>query len=249
MKRVFGAADANFIDEYRLLSLSVGGKLLLWDFKSFNWAPRVKFTLGPEDIGPIGPGWVILRNYEFDQTKTLSVNPGVGIVGIFPRSKSTPRKGLVIPVSTFLKETRTEVEWEDWRQSVTVLDPPKDYNLYVFHTHVLCLHPLTLEYHVFDFSPYATRLNAPARGGVPDWVSSLSEPWTRPATFSGKIEGLNHAGPFAEIFPTEDGILTIKVSLIPMVPKRIRLLTRFSPQSGARVGTFVVAGNYPGDNK
>ena len=244
LKGEFEAVDATFIDEYRLLSI-VEGKLVLWDFELLSRSHKLTFNLG-QDIGVIGPGWVILRNYEFDGTGPFRANPKVGIVGLFhkrdnlnpnkldlnklnpfkPKSNRIDQRGLVILVRAFPKETNEGevVEWKDWSRFVTVFDPPVggNYDLYVFHTHILCLDPLTLKYYIFNFSPYTTRLKAVARGGaVPNWVKSLSEPPTLPATFSGRIEGLVNTRscgikPPTKYFPTENGILAVKVSPIPI---------------------------------
>ena len=223
------AADANFIGEYRILVMTTVG-LQLWDFGSSKRLPIVVFEFGQGGNCPIDPSWVILRNYEFDETVFFRANPESGIVGIFPKKyndnpksifnmsfKSDPRGGFVIPIHNLSTlGTFPWVKWEDWSRFMTVLDPPKHYDLYVFHTHVLCINPLTLEYRVFDFSPYATRLNATTRGGpIPNWIKSLSEPQTLPTTFSGRVEGLKPGNSSTKYFPTENGILTIKVSLIP----------------------------------
>ena len=218
------AADANFIDESRFLLITEGG-LVLWDL--IKPAPLVTFKLGGLGAN-IGPGWVILRNYELEGTSNFRANPDKsGIVGIFPEVDNSmfnmvnplaSRKGLVIPVSTLLKEISDDnhrfAEWEDWNPCVTVLDLPKYYDLYVFHTHVLCLYPSNfkpLKYYIFDFAPHTagSKLNAAARGALPDWVKSLSGPWTLPVTFSGEIGSF-----WGEYFPTENGILAINVSPI-----------------------------------
>ena len=266
MKGEFEAADVNFINEHQLLSISeLRRELVLWDMELPHLTRRVTLKLG----GDIDPGLFILRNYGFGGVGTFRPNHDTGIVGLFPKHKPKPKhnklnnllkspksnpinqKGLVVPVGTFLKETNAdkEVKWEDWKQFVTVIDPPveENYDLHVFHTHVLCLDPLTLNYYVFDFSPYNTRPKATAsvRGGpVPKWVKSLSMPPRLPATFSGKIKGLEPVNLPTKVFPTEDGILVIKVGPISRVTKRIRLLTRFVSQSGAHgdVGSFVRAG-------
>ena len=225
LKVIFGAVDANFIDRRRPLAIAQG-MLMLWNFAWGSTVPQATFELG-QHLG-IGPGWVILRNYEYDKTGDLRANPGSGIVGIFPKRDSKPRfnlfepkssrRGFVIPVNTLSKETRANVKWEDWGRFATVIDPPEGYDLHVFHTHVLCLDPLTLDYYVFEFSPYTTRLNAAPRGGpVPDWVKSLSEPPTLPTTFSGRVKGLKPGNSSTEYFPTENDILAIEVSPIPIV--------------------------------
>ena len=214
------ATEANFIDESRLLFITRGW-LELWD--AINLTPLVEFRLDEFDGANIGwYDWVILRNYELDGTTNFSANPAKsGIVGIFPKYGKY-RKGLVIPVSTLLKEIsgygHRTAEWNDWSRCLTVLDLPEGYELYVFHTHVLCLHRSeSLRCYIFDFAPHTAGLksNAAARGALPRWVRPLSKaPWTLPVTFSGEIVGLKPGNPSTKYFPTENGILAIEVSPI-----------------------------------
>ena len=175
--------------------------LKLWDFEFSRHTPRAIFQLGKE----IGPDWVILRNYEFENTGKFRANPRTGIVGIFPpKSTFKLQKGFVIPVNTLLEEAEGFVYWKDWSRFLTVVNPPEHCNLlHVFHTHVLYLHPLTLKCYVYDFSPYTTGLNSTTRGSpVP--------------TFSGRIPGWKLGNTSTNYFPTEHGILSIKVSPIHM---------------------------------
>ena len=224
LKTRFSAADANFIDESRLLCIK-GGSLKLRDWiKPAPGEPAKSVTFELGDFGAeVGPGWVVLRNYELDRTQNFRANAKSGIVGIFDKERKSRfnpfksrNKCLVIQVAALLKDLETSdgrtVKWEDWKECVTVLDLPKDYELYVFHTHVLCLHPSNSpRYYIFDFAPHTAGLmsSGAARGDLPDWVKSLTKPWTPPVTFSGKIKGLE-----GKYFPTENGILAIKVSPI-----------------------------------
>ena len=226
LKGEFGAADAIFIDETRLLYIEEGkSQLVIMDLD--NSGPPVTFRLG-ELVAKTGPGWVIMRNYELDETKNFRANPNKsGIVAVFYEEgktnykifKSRKFKGLVIPVGTLLKDPgsgKRAFEWEDWKECVTVLDLPEDYDFYVFHTHILFLRQSkSLRYYIFDFAPHTAglKLNAAARGALPHWVKPLSKT-KLPVTFSGEINGLKPWHPSTEYFPTENGILAIKVSPI-----------------------------------
>ena len=216
LKAQIETEEANFIDEYRLLSID-DVALELWDLTDATVANLVLFQLPTS----FGPGWVILRNYELDGTKHFRASAKSGIVGIF--LKGIVSKGFVIPVGTLLNWHRSDpeagvVKWEDWKKSMTYLNLPRPYELYVFHNHVLCLHRSQfLRYYIFDFTPPTARLNAAARGALPSDRVELSG---RAVTFSGEIRDLE-----GEYFPTENGILAIKVSPIVIVTNRTRLLT------------------------
>ena len=255
LKEHLEAREFQFIDEYRLLC-AVEKKLQLWDFTAESDHGSVTFLLEPgNDVVSH-----IRRSYELFDTQPFRVDPEAGIVvlgisgctyelviptKVFVGFKTPRKRGLLGEIWERIVHSDA-IEWENWSHFVTKMEIGP---FFPFHSHTLCILPYEVDNKrtlisllVYDFSLYSRRRQQTLQRGVMRALRgtpSVRRPLVPAVARSGgffldtsEIPHNDHG-----FYPTENGVLVIKVS-IPVVAKRIRVLTRFISQPGANTASF-----------
>ena len=262
LKGCFEGENPLFIDEHRLLCIVEERKLSLWDFTVENESRNFTFLMKPS-IHRIAS---IMRSYELFDTQPFRVDPeaGVVILGIVDSTKNyrfvIPVKTFLSHKKRgFWGRTRDgnskgEIQWKMWSHFTTEMKPllPLQSSFFSFHTHTLSISPYRVdEQHtsiyllVDDFSLYSRR-NPKDPEDIYElqtlnkhYRTQTSSDRPLPPVVSNllviKLDTSEIPYDHHGIYPTENGVLVVKVR-ISVVPRRIRVLTRFTFQPGEKIG-------------